>query len=685
METPYYWYKEDRISLIPNPEKEYLLLGSQADIDTLSKRISSESSIPEIKKVQLGSIDPVNDSEAKAFVQEELYWMIAEREVSDFFSTSSSTVLYRGRGFFAETGKELFLTHIFYVKLKSEEDLDLLKAKAEENKIHIEGRNRFMPMWFILSCDLDSKGDSLDMSNLFYESGKFEAVEPDLLEDTLIKCVNDTYFPQQWALSNTGQSGGTPGADIKMCDAWAITQGNAGIIVAVVDQGFELNHPDFSNISGTSFNSESGTSPSQVLGNHATAVAGIIGATRNNNLGVAGIAPLTTLMSVSNSLDGTPNSRMKRADAINFARMNGAAVITNSWGSAVQYQVIDDAIGLALSSGRGGLGCIVIFASGNDSLSAISYPSSLPGVISVGATERNDTRASFSNYGAGLDIAAPGVGIYTTDRQGTNGYNPSPSPAGDYFSGFDGTSAATPHVAGVAALILAVNNTLTSAQVTTILTSSADKVGGYSYDGNGWSAELGFGRLNACRALYRAFVITGSSSLCTPSTYSIGNLPSGISVAWSVSPSNIASISGSGSSVTLSRVGSANGNVTLSATISGSCGQEIISKSIYVGVLTASSLSVWGDLQLSGPGMANFGIRYNGQTMCLSNPYNISQAEWSVSTGESINTGGSMACPEPYLGATIYFSSRGPRHVKVRVQTPCGWSDFSPTAYVNVM
>lgn len=684
MEKSYYWYKGDKIFLSPNSEKEYLLFSQQIDESTLTEQLSKDSSIPEIKKVELGSVDTVDGLEREPSRQSDLYWTIAEKNAKNGIFEDSEFVLYRGRGFYAETGKELFLSHIFYVKIKNEEDVTQLKEISKKNNVHIEGRNRFMPTWFVLSCDKHSTGDTLDMANLFYESGEFEASEPDLLENTLINCVNDTYFPQQWALQNTGQSGGTPGSDIKMCEAWSITRGNPSIIVAVVDQGLELNHPDFSNISSTSFDSESGTSPSQVLGNHGVACAGIVGATSDNNLGVAGISPLTTLMSISNSLEGTPNSRMKRADAINFARSNGASVITNSWGSAVAYQIIDDAIALAISSGRSGLGCVVIFASGNDYLSSIAYPSNLPGVIAVGATDMYDIRAPFSNYGTGLDIAAPGVDIYTTDRQGTNGYNASPSPAGDYYSSFSGTSAAAPHIAGVAALILAVNNSLTSAQVTSILTASAEKVGGYFYDGNGWSAELGFGRLNACRALYKAFAISGNSSLCSPSVYSIPNLPPVISVSWNVSPASIVSISGSGNSITLTRIGTANGNVTLSATLSGSCGPEVINKSIYVGVLNGSSLSVWGDLHMSGPGLANFGIKYNGQNMCLINPYQIINAQWSVSTGENIDTNGSMACSEPNLGVRIFFSSPGPRHVKVRVQTACGWSEYSPSAYVNV-
>lgn len=586
MDQDHYWFNGERIPLLPNPGKQYLLLESPDMFSHLLKEIAPDSgTIPEVKQVQMGLLDRIETTDRGLNNTTQRFWTVLEDGMEERLKRTlterNEGIVYRGPAFYSQSGKELILTHIFYIKLKDVSDINMLFQMAMDYKVYVEGRNAFMPEWFVLSCDNKSNGNALEMANSFYETGLFASAEPDLMEDMLIQCVNDTYFPQQWALQNTGQSEGTAGSDIKMCQAWQISQGSPAIIVAIVDQGFELNHPDFSNISAVSFDSESGTSPSQVLGDHGTACAGIIGAAANNNLGVAGIAPNVTLMSVSNSLSGAPNSRMKRADAINFARTNGAAVISNSWGSSVQYQVINDAISLALSAGRGGLGCIVVFASGNDSQGSISYPSDLPGVIAVGATDSNDLRAYFSNYGTGLDISAPGVDIYTTDRQGTNGYNPSPGPAGDYFANFTGTSAAAPHVAAVAALVLSVNNSLSYAQVISILTGSAEKVGGYSYNADGWSAELGYGRLNACAALNRTrFTISGSDHLCTSSNYTVNGLPSGVTAVWSSSNQGVATISATGNATKVS-----NGQVTFSATVNipNGCGTVVISKEVKVG------------------------------------------------------------------------------------------------------
>ena len=239
-------------------------------------------------------------------------------------------------------------------------------------------------------------------------------------------------------------------------------------------------------------------------------------------------------MSISNSFSATPNSRQKRADGINFAWQHGASVISNSWTSGVRYQIIDDAITNALTYGRNGLGCVVVFAAGNDN-SSVDYPAnSNPEIIAVGAINQCGERKSYtscdgetgwgSNYGTEIDIAAPGVLIPTTDRTGSDGYNPNtPLHTGnggsliasdysnrDYTVWFNGTSAACPHVAGTAALMLSVNPCLTQRDVSDIIESTAQKVGGYNYQivtgrPNGtWANQLGYGLLDANAAVVQA-------------------------------------------------------------------------------------------------------------------------------------------------------------------------------------
>jgi len=455
------------------------------------------------------------------------------------------------------------LSNYFLVKLKEEADLPLLEEKAKENNSVIVGRNKYMPLWFTLTCTQQSSKNALALANIFYQTGLFEYAEPDLMvsdntnSNTTLNCVNDPLFYNQWGHSNTGQNGGTAGVDVNACEAWNISTGT-NVIVAVLDQGIEINHPDLSaNIFGSGFDTESGTSPSQVLDAHGTPCAGIIGAVQNNLQGISGISPNCKLMSISNSLDPTPNSRQKRADGINWAVLTGASIISNSWSSSLPYTVIDDAITNALTNGRGGLGTIIVFASGNKNVNGAEYPSnSNPNIICVGAIDKCGIRSGRidivanscdpwcptcspgSSYGAPLDVVAPGTNVVTTDRQDTYGYNDTEGTAGDYFLNFGGTSAACPHVAGVAALILAVNPCLTHQQVSKIIELSAQKLSAYSFNvtsgrpNGGWNNEVGYGLVDAHQAvlLAQTLFLQNMTETSNVTHYYLGSIRAGSEV-----------------------------------------------------------------------------------------------------------------------------------------------------------
>ncbi len=510
---------------------------------------------------------------------------------------------YSAPFFTTQEGEEVGLSHLFYVKLLKKSDIETLEKMAIENSVKIIGKNKFMPFWYTLSCNNSSAGNALEMANLFYESGKFSAAEPDLMVDDSPRCVNDDNFSYQWNLDNTGQNGGTSGVDIQFCNAWEVASDCNDIVVAVVDKGIEMNHPDLSNMFSLSYDTESGTQPSQVLGSHGTACAGIIGASANNSEGISGIASNCQLMSVSNSLSATPNSRQKRGDGINWAWQNGADVISNSWVSALQCEIIDDAINNALTQGRNGLGCVVLFAAGNQN-STVEYPAnSNPDIIAVGAMSPCGERKSpnscdgenwGSNYGSTLDVIAPGVFIPTTDLQGSSGYNISSGTDGDYYLSFNGTSAATPHVAGVAALILSVNPDLTQDEVRDIIESTCTKVGNYTYTttsgrNNGtWDNEVGYGCINACDALLEVIdqmnlLISGPTIVCsTGASFTVNNLPSGTTVTWNKS-TKLVRLSAQGANPCVFAA-SSSGEGWIQATINSSCGSITLpKKNIWAG------------------------------------------------------------------------------------------------------
>jgi subtilisin family serine protease len=405
---------------------------------------------------------------------------------------SNSKIIKANPNFTNTIGQKFGLSNYLYIKLKNSSDYQLLVSKSQEKNIVIVEQNQFMPLWFTLKITKNTIENTLEVANQLYETGLFASCQPDFLSDDRF-CSNDPLFGSLWGLNNSTN----PNHDINVCQAWNITQG-ANVNVAVLDQGIFKTHIDlFSNIHPLSYNSETNTSPSQLFGDHGTHCAGTIAAIKDNNIQVVGVAPLSKLMDVSNSLAGTPNSRIKRADGINWAWQNGADIISNSWGSGVQYQVIDDAINNAIQNGRNGKGTIIVFATGNNS-GAVSYPAnSNPNILSVGAMTSSGIRSNFSNFGNQLDVVAPGSSILSTISN-------------NQTASWDGTSMATPHVAGVAALILSVNSCLTAQQVRDIIEQTAQKVGGYSYTTttgrpNGtWNNQMGYGLVDAYAAVQMA-------------------------------------------------------------------------------------------------------------------------------------------------------------------------------------
>lgn len=415
------------------------------------------------------------------------------------------------------------ITNYVWVEVQNESQLPVLVAEA--NKIHysIVGQNPYMKEWVMLCPQENANYSQIKAAQLLAETGLFKSAEPEFIGGYKAFCTNDPLFTSQWGLNNTGQFGGTVGMDTRVCAAYALTTGSNLVDIAVIDEGFENNHPDLAgNIENTGYNTNTATTPTVVFGSHGTACAGIAGASGNNSLGVTGVAYGADIMSVAMQFATLTNAQI--ADGFNWARLNGAEVMTNSWGGGSPSGLINTAITNALTLGRGGLGCVILFATANDNLGSIAYPAnSNEKIIAVGAMSPCGQRKNpgscdgenwwGSNYGAGLDVMAPGVLMYTTDRQGNAGYNTSAGVAGNYVSNFNGTSSATPHAAGVAALILSINPCLTTDEVEDIMQITCRKVGGYSYTVNGlypngtWNNEMGYGLLDADAAVKMAHTL----------------------------------------------------------------------------------------------------------------------------------------------------------------------------------
>ncbi len=321
-----------------------------------------------------------------------------------------------------------------------------------------------------------------------------EWVEPNYTF-TLDATPNDTYYTTQAPYLSR----------LEMPAAWDYTTGQPGVIIAVLDTGVALDHPDLATGIWTNPQEDAENSANGIdddgngfvddvhgwnfaLNNnvvaddygHGTHVAGIAAARINNTIGIAGMAGGATIMPLKvffppPNVLGTYEDLIR---AIVYATDNGARVINMSLG-ATSYSLGEEAaVDYAWEHG-----VVVVAAAGNTGRETYHYPAAHPNAIAVAATTVSDSRASFSTYGDFVDVAAPGSGVYSTLMGGG-------------YGSMSGTSMATPHVAGLAALLFSLNPQLSNTQVRELIETNVDDLGAA-----GWDPYFGSGRINARKAL----------------------------------------------------------------------------------------------------------------------------------------------------------------------------------------
>jgi subtilisin family serine protease len=452
---------------------------------------------------------------------------------------------------YLENNKKLGISNNFLVKIKKAIDIDILDSLVKRYALKILERNEYMPQWFTLSCTKECPFNAVEAANFFYETKLFESALPEFIFEVTMHS-NDPYFNDQWGLKNIGQYGGTPGVDMNIEAAWTQTTGSPNIRVAVFDSGIDMNHPDLiDNVDQDLWIDLTNPDANKYLtyNYHGTCVAGAIGAKKDNNIGISGVSPGSKLISIK--FDKWSVSVTQLAKGFIWAIDNGIDVISCSWGlSPTGTEELDEAIDSALTYGRGGRGCVVVFSVGNDNSLGIAYPAnSDPRIIAVGAISPcGDLKSPYScdsmtwgsNYGSQLDVVAPGVLITTTDQihaffAGKDNYNDKEGindhfntlyynhtihsqiwdyPDKAYTKFFYGTSASCPYVAGIAALILSKDSNLTVQQVGDAIERSATKLSSSTYEmtnghPNGtWDCFTGYGLVNAYAALIDASNLT---------------------------------------------------------------------------------------------------------------------------------------------------------------------------------
>jgi subtilisin family serine protease len=278
------------------------------------------------------------------------------------------------------------------------------------------------------------------------------------------------YYGYQWGLNT-----------IRAPEAWALSRGT-GLLIAVLDTGTDYNHPDLYGKVRTDIDYDYINRDEDAMDDHGhgTHVSGIAAAATDNNLGVAGLGWEATVLPLKVLNYEGKGSTAELIPAILYAADRGAKVINMSLGRADPCPSnLQDAVNYAF-----GQGVLLVAAAGNGGTSQTVFPANCTHVLGVAATTSSDTRASFSNYGDHVSVAAPGTSIYSTLRNGGYGY-------------MQGTSMATPFVAGLAALVYARFPTYTPNQVASAILDNARDLGT-----SGWDAYYGCGRIDAFQSLW---------------------------------------------------------------------------------------------------------------------------------------------------------------------------------------
>lgn len=341
-------------------------------------------------------------------------------------------------------------------------------------------------------------GRELQLVEALSRNPAVEYAEPDEL---VTASSDDTYFGSQYALQNVGQeftntagtktvAGGAKDADVDAVEAWTVTTG-AGKRVAIIDSGVAINHPDISSkvVERANFSDKTivGDEDYDKYG-HGTHVAGIVAATRDNAMGVAGVCPDCAILDAKVLNDSGSGSSSGIAKGIDWAASHGAKVINMSLGQRVSSRTLEAAVNNAWNAG-----VVIVAAAGNAGTQAQVYPGAYPNVIAVAATDNRDMKASFSTYGKWVDVAAPGVSVYSTfpTYPSTLGVQNGRSVGYDIESG---TSMASPIVAATAALVWSTAAGTSNTAVRAKVESTAKPING---TGTYWK----YGRVDACKAV----------------------------------------------------------------------------------------------------------------------------------------------------------------------------------------
>jgi len=434
-----------------------------------------------------------------------------------------------GRVLVESDGKTMVIyTENIFIKFHDDVSTEACEKILAENDLTLKQKIDYAKNTFFVSAPENTGLRIFELAESLLGMKEVELCHPELIRKRGLKSIH----PRQWHLKNTIINNISMNAGVRADMAHNLSLGE-NIIIALIDDGFEIDHPEFNrpgkvvHARDISANSND-PRPGNPYNNHGTACAGVAAASGINASGVAPRAILMPIRLVSNL------GSMAEANAFKWAADHGADIISCSWGPedgnwsdpddpvhSIMIDLPDStrlAIDYAVSNGRNGKGCVITFAAGNGNEDCrYDGYASYDKVIAVAACNDTGKKSVYSDFGRSIWCSFPSSdfgyppfkhpdpltsGIYTTDRLGKAGYNPK----GDYTDDFGGTSGSCPGVAGTVALILSVNSELTRIQVMEIIKDTCDRIdiAGGKYDSEGHSIYFGYGRINAEKAVKRA-------------------------------------------------------------------------------------------------------------------------------------------------------------------------------------
>jgi len=354
------------------------------------------------------------------------------------------------------------------------------------------------------------KYTSVKMFNTFIRKGFYLVLCTLSVKASTLACnqnnIIEPLFNEQWYLhkNNVFYANNNIHTDASIHFGTQCRYSGNGIKIAIIDDGLDTAHPELSTSIAATYDistDSANVSHTHTSDYHGTAVTGVIAA-NDNGVGLKGLASKSSIMFLKHK------ENMSDAETITLfqkAAAWGADIINCSWGTYDVSDAVKETIQNLAQNGRGGKGTVIVFAAGNDSQDIGNDESSIPEVIAVGASDIDNQKAWYSNHGTQLDVLAPGgydVGITTIDPLGTSGAG---TLSNDYLKALDGqsfigTSASTPIVAGVIALMLEQNPNMTLTEVTNALHTKSDKIGSIAYT-NGHNNYYGYGKINVEKLL----------------------------------------------------------------------------------------------------------------------------------------------------------------------------------------